>query len=327
MTVIYREPDANLAALSGRRIAVLGYGSQGRAVALNLRDSGLSLVVGTDDATEHEHARAENFDVMLLAEAANISDTVLMLLPSDTLPSAYLNHVSPTIRSGDTLIFASGYTVAFGFIEPPPFVDVVMIAPRIAGELIREKYQSGFLSFVSVVQDHTGKAWERLLAVALAMGTLRAGAVEVSFRQEAEIDLFVEQTLLPALHSLIMTAADVMIKEGYPSEAVLLDLYASGELGNMLSRAAQIGLMQSLGKYSPTRQYGLLSRLERYQDQKLRRQMEMILDDIRNGKFAQEWAGEVANDYLRLEAYRQKQEKTNLWGMEQQLLEDIHPRE
>ena len=323
MAVVYRERDANPKALEGHRIAVIGYGNLGRPVALNLRDSGVSVIIGNLDDDYAHQARMDGFRVMGLSEAATNADVKLMLLPDEAMPEIYLAHVASSLRPGDTLLFASGYNVAFGFIEPPPVVDVLLLAPRTMGTGVREGYVAGrgFLSFVAVGQDATGKAWDRLMALALAAGSLRAGALELSFRQEAELDLFVQHALLPALHTLMFAAADLLIKEGYPPEAALLDLYISGELGYSLHKAAELGMMDTLKLYSLTGQYGMLSRTERFQEPKLRRQMEIELDDIRTGKFAQEWAAEYANGYPRLEALRRKRDMMSLWALEQQVLE------
>ncbi len=323
MTIVYREQDANSAALDGLRLAVLGYGNLGRPMALNLRDSGLSVLIGNIDDDYANQAARDGFDVVDLAEAARTANVTLLMLPDEVMPEVYLASISPTLRPGDTLVFASGYNVTFGFIEPPPFVDVVLIAPRTIGPGVREGYLSGrgFVSFVAVGQDATGSAWDRLLALALAVGTLHAGALELTFRQEAELDLFVEQSFLPALHNLLLTSADMLIKEGYPPEAVLLDLYISGELSYTLNKAAELGMRDTLRMYPLTAQYGMLSRSERFQDPKLRRQLELALEDIRSGKFAQEWAAEYANGYPRLEALWRKQDTMALWDLEQQAID------
>jgi ketol-acid reductoisomerase len=322
LTILYREHDADLAALEGLRLAVIGYGNLGRPVALNLRDSGLNVLIGNVDDDYATQAVRDGFDVADVGEAASAANIKLLLLPDEAMPDVYLAHISPTLKPGDALVFASGYNIAFGFIEPPPFIDVLMIAPRTIGAAVRDCYLSGqgFLSFIAVGQDTTGKAWDRLLALALAVGTLRAGALELTLRQEAELDLFVEQSFLPALHNLLHTSADLLIKEGYPSEAVLLDLYISGELSYTLNKAAELGMRNTLRLYPLTGQYGMLSRSERFQDAKLRRQMELALDDIRTGKFAQEWAAEYANGYPRLEALRRKQNTMAVWELEQQAI-------
>ncbi|HLY27728.1 MAG TPA: NAD(P)-binding domain-containing protein, partial [Aggregatilineales bacterium] len=280
MTVIYRENEANPRALDGCQVAVLGYGNLGRPMALNLRDSGLKLIVGSNDEPSTNQARADGFEVVEISEAASRADIKLLMLPDEAMPEVYMRNVFPTLRPGHTLVFGSGFNVAFGFIEPPPFVDVLLVAPRTIGTGVREGYLrgQGFLSFVAVGQDATTKAWDRLLALALYSGTLRAGAIELTFRQEAELDLFIQQALIPALHTLMTNAAELLIKEGYPPEAALLDLYISGELSYTLQKAAELGLMDTIKLHSLTAQYGILSRGDRFQEPKTRRQMELVLD-------------------------------------------------
>ena len=326
MSMIYYEADANPDALADQRICVLGYGNIGRSLALNLQDTGHIITIGNNDDEYAEQAARDGFDVVSLAEAATTTSLKFLTLPDEIMPELYLTLISPSLKAGDSLVFTSGYNVAFGFIEPPPFVDVMLIAPRTTGLGVREGYRRGhgFPSFLAVSQDASGRAWDRLLALALAIRTLKAGAMELTFRQEAELDLFTQQTIFPALHALIQTAADVLIKEGYPPEAVLLDLYASGELGYVFDKAAQIGLQESMKYLSKMTEYGILSRIERYNEPKLRRQMEGTLGEVRSGKFSQEWAMEYANGYLRLDAIRQKREANPLWDMERQTLDQFN---
>lgn len=325
MPALYTESDADSSTLEGRKVAVLGYGDEGRAVALNIRDSGFMPIIGEANEVRAGQARADGFEPVYPSNAAFAADIKLMALPDEALPEVYLAHVSPSLKEGDMLVFPTGYTIAFGYVEPPPFVDAVMIAPRLVGRDLRELYLrgQGALSFVTVAQDFSGKAWDRLLAVAKAMGALRAGAMEVTFQQETELDLFMQQAVLPALHHLLLTAADILVKEGYPSEAALLDLYMSGELGHHLARNAEQGMMTALRAISLTGQYGILSRAERFQDPRLRRQMEMVLEDIRSGKFAQEWTAEYHNGYPRLDALRTKRGSLALWQLEQQTLDMV----
>jgi ketol-acid reductoisomerase len=322
MTVIYREQDASLNALKGYRMAVIGYGNLGRPFALNLRDSGLDVIVGNIDDDYAVQAHRDGFDVVDIAEAAQKCSVKLLMLPDEVLPEVYLASISPSLRPGDTLLFASGYNIAFGFVEPPPFVDVVMVAPRTIGAGVRDSVLRGrgFLSFIAVGQDATGGAWDRLMALALALGTLQLGAVELTFEQEAELDLFMEQSFLPAFMHLMTTAADLLIHEGYPPVAVLPDLYASGELSFVLDLAAERGMREVLRLYSLTAQYGMLSRNERFQDTKLQRQMQLVLEDIRSGKFAQEWAAEYASGYPRLETLRRRWSAMPFWAAEEQAL-------
>lgn len=320
MPALYTEADANATALQGRQLAVIGYDVTGRAIAQNLRDSGLSLMVGELNEVRAANAREDGFEPQDPADVAQRADTLLLTLPDEILAEGYFAHVAPGLNVGDMLVFLSGYAVAFGFIEPPPFVDAVMIAPRTVE--LREAYQrgTGFLSFLAVEQDSSGQAWPRLLAMAQALGALRSGALELTFQQEAELTLFVQQAILPALHHLMLTAADILIHEGYPPEAALLDLYISGELGNALQKASALGLVDTLKMYSLTGQYGILSRADRFQDTKLRRQMETALDEVRSAKFAHEWAAEFANGHPRLEALRRKRSAHALSDLEKQAI-------
>jgi ketol-acid reductoisomerase len=188
---------------------------------------------------------------------------------------------------------------------------------------VRDGYLTGlgFPCFVAIAQDGSGRAWDYLLALARAMGALKQGAIEVSFNQEVELDVFSQQVMLPAIHALLLTAFQTLTREGYPAEMVLTELYLSGELGTLLSRAAVSGLANTIENLSLTGQYNLLSRTERFQDAKTQRQMESILDQIRNGLFAQEWAAEYADGYPRLEALRRRFRASGLWRAEGEALE------
>jgi ketol-acid reductoisomerase len=322
MTVIYYEEDANPGILADKVVAIIGYGSLGRAVALNLRDSGVAVVVG-EDVEGRERAAGDGFFATGFADAARQAHIVMLLLPDEHMTRVYMNDVSPNLNRGETLIFASAYNVAFGFIEPPPFVDVGLIAPRVTGETLRKRYlaEEGFLSFVAVGQDSSRAAWECVLAVALALGSLRAGAVEVSVEQEAEINLFIQQAIIPAFHNIILTAAQLMLQQGYPPEAVLPDLYLAGRFTDYVEHIAHSGLLETLRSAPLTEQYGTLSRLERFSELKLERLMEVTLDEIRDGKFAREWMQEHADGQPRLTRLRKQHTAQDLWDMEQQTID------
>lgn len=329
MASIYRESDVDPMALVNRRIAVLGYGSLGRPIALNMRDSGLKVIVGSLADGYAAQAQADGFEVTTLAEAARRAEIIWLLVPDEAIAETYVQHVSPTLKPGKALVFASGYSITFGFVEAPPFVDILLIAPRTVGAAVREHYLSGhgYRSMVAVEQDATGHAWPTCLALAGTIGALRTGALETTFRQEAELDLFVQQAILPALQYLLLTAADMLIQDGYPPEAALLDLYLSGELGYALTAAAESGFASMLSFHALTGQYGVLSRVDRFADPKLRRQMELVLDDIRTGKFAQEWAAEYAAGYPRLQSLKQRRESLALWQHEQAAFRQWQTRE
>jgi ketol-acid reductoisomerase len=318
MPAFFTEADADPSALAGLAVALLGYSELGSAAAHNLRESGLTVIIGTNDTKQADAARMAGFEVTSAADAAVRSPILLLAEPDERLAALYFEQIAAGLRVGDMLVFLSGYCLAFGLIEPPPFVDTVLIAPRGSGAALRRAYQSGTRapSFIAVEQDSSGKAWQRALALALALGALRGGALEVTAQQEAELRLFTQQTVLPALHHLLTTAAELLLREGYPPEASLLELYLSGELARLLDEGAQYGLLGALERTSQTAQYSVFSRLERFTDAKLIRLLENALDEIRSGKFAQEWSSEYLNGAPRLNALRTKRATLALWRHE-----------
>jgi ketol-acid reductoisomerase len=320
---MYYEEDGDLSVIKNKRIGVVGYGNLGRPVTLNLRDADLNVRVGLGNDESRAIVEADGLAPWSIDSLVEASDIILVLLPDEVMAQVYLEKISPKLRSGHTLIFASGYTLAFGFIEPPPFVDVGMIAPRAIGAAVRERYLSGdgFYSFVAAGQDASGHVWDTILALALAMGSLRAGAFEITIEQEVELDLFVQQAILPAVHQILTTAANILLNAGYPPEAAMMDLYISGEFNDYMQRATDSGLLHALRLSSLTSQFGIFSRLERFRELKLERLMEITLDEIRDGAFAREWAREYADGYPRLRKLLKNQENMDLWELEQQTIE------
>jgi ketol-acid reductoisomerase len=323
MTVIYHEEHGDLANLAGKVVGVIGYGSLGRPIALNLRDSGVNVIVGARAEDNRETARGDGLLAVTIEEAVHQSQIIMLLLPDEVMPSVYLEQVSPHLQRNNMIVFCSAYNITFGFIEAPPFVDVGLIAPRILGSAVRESYEAGegFHSFVSVGQDASGQSWPMLLALAKATGSLRAGAVEVSFEREAELDLFTQQVILPVLHHVLTAAANLLITKGYAPEAVFTELYLSGELNYYLKQAAQGGLLEALKRTPLTNQYGTFSRMDRFNDLKLERLMEVTLEEIHSGKFAQEWAKEYSDGQRRLKTLLKNQQNLELWELEQQTLD------
>jgi ketol-acid reductoisomerase len=291
---VYHDEDADLDLLRGRRIAVIGYGNQGRAQALNLRDSGLNVSVGNLEDEYAAQAREDGFELLPIQEAAAEADIVMLLIPDEVMPQVFCQEIASCIKQDDVLVFASGYNIAFGFIQPPHSVDVVLLAPRMIGAGVRDLYVagSGFPSFIAVEGDHSGRAKEIVLALAKGLGSTRAGVVEVTFAQEAQLDLFTEQCFGPAFGHVLTTAVNLLIDEGYPPEAVLLELYMSGELSYTLGKIAEMGLVDQSVLHSRTSQYGSMSRGLRFMVPELRAKMEQGLDEIRSGRFAEEWAAE-----------------------------------
>lgn len=323
MTIVYHEQDGNLQALAGKTISVIGYGAIGRLAALSLRDTGVQVIIG-GDANDQANATADDIAAESIAGAVQASQIVLLMLPDEIMPGLYMSHISPYLTRQHTLIFSSAYNVASRFIEPPPFVDVGLIAPRTVGAKIRPRFaaeNAPYYSFVAVASDASRHAWDTVLAVALALGALRGGAIEINFEQESELNLFIQQAILPAVHHVMMTAAELLLQNGYPPEAAFTDLYLSGKFTEHLQEAAKTGLMETLDNTTLTAQYGTYSRLERFNDLKMERLMEKVLEEIRGGDFAQEWSKEFADGSPRLNKLKKFYSGKDLWDLEQQTLE------
>ena len=318
---VYHDQDADLGKLEGRRIGVIGYGNQGCAQALNLRDSGLDVIVGNREDDCATRAREDGFSTYPIARAAEEAEIVMLLIPDEVAPAVFEREIAPHLGEGDVLVFASGYNVAFGFIAPPPLVDVVLVAPRMIGAGVRDLYLAGhgFPSFIGVAQDHSGQARQIALALAKGIGSTRTGVVEVTFTQEAELDLFTEQCFGPAFGTVLTTAVDLLLEEGYPPEAVLLELYMSGEFSYTLGKIAELGMVEQTKLHSRTSQYGSMSRGMRFRLPELRARMREGLDEIRSGAFAREWAAEQEQGCPTLEILRESARSLPLYGLEREL--------
>ena len=308
---IFHDADADLGALAGKTVAVIGYGNQGRSQALNLRDSGVTTIVGNIEDEYAGRARAESFAVFPVAEACARADIVMLLVPDEIMPAVYEEAVRPGLAPGKVLDFASGYTVAFGLIVPPPEVDVVLIAPRMIGPGVRDAYTAGrgFPSFIALHQDASGNGMRRLLALARAVGSTRAGCILMSMHDEATLDLFTEQAFGPAFGRALMAAIDTLVGAGYPPEAVLLELYLSGELAYAFEKIREVGMLRQMDFHSHTSQYGSLTRSARFSDLDVESRMRTILQEIQDGTFAREWsaAGTEGQEMLaRVKALREQ---------------------
>jgi len=296
---IYHDRDADLIHIKDKRIAVIGYGNQGRAQALNLRDSGLEVIVGTLKDSSWEQAEADGMPVMTVEEAASKGDIIMLLIPDEVMPSVFEREILPRLVAGNVLDFASGYNVAFGLIRPPEWVDVVMLAPRMIGVGVRELFLQGkgFPSFIGIEQNYSGRAREILLALAKGIGSTRAGVIELTFAQEAELDLFTEQALGAIMSAALQTAIEIEIEAGYPPEAVLIELYMSGELGIVFHQMVEKGFIRQMDLHSRTSQYGTMTRRPLFATPELKAKMKEVLEKIRSGEFAREWTAEQKAGY------------------------------
>lgn len=319
MTTIFYERDADLAALAGASLAVVGYGNQGRSWALNLRDSGLPVRVCARADASRELAREDGFDVGEVAEASD-ADVVCVLVPDDVIPGLGLERPPHGLT-----VVASGYTLAFERFGPPG--DLGMVAPRMLGPEVRRCYQesAGFITAVGVQQDATGRALARTLAVAKAIGGLREGAIELTPLQEAVLDLAVEQVLSPALTHVNAAFVRVMLEHDIPLEAILSELFLSGEVERTYGRLRSEGFAGQLEHHSPASQYGQLSRRGVYDSLDFAPLMRRLADDIRSGRFADEWDAEARSDYARLKKLKEQHAGEAVRTLERELRRRLGP--
>jgi len=295
MMRVYYERDADLALVKTKRVAIVGFGSQGAAHALNLRDSGVSdLVVALKDGSaSRAKAEAEGLRVVSVREAAARADVLMMLAPDETHEEIYAREIAPALRAGQTLLFCHGFSVHFGFVTPPPGVDVAMVAPKGPGPAVREAYEKGggLPCILAVHQDASGRAMETALAYGAAIGCGRAGMIETTFAAECECDLFGEQVVLcGGLAELVRAAFETLVDAGYPPEMAYFECLHEAKLTADLMHARGIAGMNL--KISNTAEYGEYVVGPRIITDETRAEMKRVLDDVRSGAFARAWMAE-----------------------------------
>ncbi len=294
MHEVFHDEDVSTDALDGLTVAVVGYGNQGRAQALNLRDSGLHVIAGVRSDETRQLALGDGFDARSIREAVTRAHVVLLLIPDEVMPDVFSAEVAPELQAGDTVCFASGYNIAFGLMEAPAGVDVIMVAPRMIGAGVRQCYveSRGFPSFVGVHQDVSGNALRTALAIAKGIGSTRSGAMHVTFAEEAELDLFTEQAFGPAFGQVLLSSIQTLVDAGYPVEAAMIELVLSGEFAYSMQKIVELGFFAQMELHSHTSQYGSMTRGGRFMDSRLADIMKLVLDEIRSGAFAYEWDAE-----------------------------------
>ncbi len=294
MTRIDWQSTTDSSALQGKRLAVLGYGSQGRAQALNLRDSGLDVVVGLrPEGASWAAAEREGWRPMELSSAIEGADLVALLTPDMSQPELFRAVLRPRMAAGSALLFSHGFNIHYGAIEAPGGIDVVMIAPKGPGNLVREQYAAGrgVPCLVAVHQDASGRAWSLARAYGAAIGGGRAGLLETSFQEETETDLFGEQAVLCGGATELVTAGwETLVEAGYSPEVAYFECLH--ELKLIVDLLYQGGLERMHRFVSDTASYGDLTRGQRVIDQATRQRMRDILGEIQSGKFAREWRRE-----------------------------------
>jgi ketol-acid reductoisomerase len=303
MTTVYYDADADLSVLAGETVAVIGYGIQGRAQSLNMRDAGIAVVVGNRDDEYRARAAADGVEVCAVDEAARRGDIVILLVPDEAQPQLYREQIAPHLSSGNALVFAHGFAIRYGLVAPPLDVDCLLVAPRMPGGYVRDLFVrgDGVPAFVDVYRDATGRAWPRTLALAKAIGATRAGAMAISFAEETELDHFSEHFVYPLVIGALELSYEILVEHGYTPEAAVMELYGSRELGEVLIEAARIGLYPMVEKHaSPACQYGIHSYVRTLFGEDTRQRVREIIREIKDGSFAAELVADQEAGHARL---------------------------
>jgi ketol-acid reductoisomerase len=291
---LFYDQDADLSYLDGKTVAIIGYGSQGHAHALNLHDSGVNVVVGLYDGSKSwAKAEADGLTVKTVAAASADADVIMMLIPDTRQPAVYAESVAPNLKPGDTLMFAHGFNIRFDQIQPPDFVDVSMVAPKAPGHRVRELYQegAGTPALVAVAQDASGHAKEQALAYARALGCTRAGVIETTFAEETETDLFGEQVVLcGGVTALIKAGFETLVKAGYQPEIAYFEVLH--ELKLIVDLIYQGGMSYMWYSVSDTAEHGGYTGGERLITEETKGEMKRMLDEIQSGAYAKKWIAE-----------------------------------
>lgn len=293
MVKVYHDNDIDEKILNGKTVAVIGYGSQGRAQALNMKESGINVVVGLRPGKSWKQAEADGVKVMTVIEAAKAADIVLMLVPDMAQPTVWKEEVSLGMSKGKTLQFAHGFNIHFAAIEPPKDIDVIMVAPKSPGPEMRRQYESGFgvPALVAVHQDTTGKALKTALAIAKALGSGKAGIIETTYKYETESDLFGEQTVLcGGVDQLIRRGFKVLVEAGYPPELAYFEV--CNELKLIVDLIYKSGISGMYRAVSDTAKWGGLSVGPLIVDDHVEQNMRKALKEVQNGNFAKAWMQE-----------------------------------
>jgi ketol-acid reductoisomerase len=306
---IHYDKDASLDPLSGKNVAVLGYGSQGRAHALNLADSGVDVVVGLrKDSKSWDQAEADGLKVAIVGTACSDADLVSVLLPDQHQATVYENEIEPSLRPGTTLLFAHGFSIHFGQVRPPADSDVVMIAPKAPGPLVRRTFEegSGVPALLAVHQDASGSAQQAALAYGKGIGCTRAGVLETTFAEETETDLFGEQAVLcGGVSQLIQSGFETLVNAGYQPEIAYFE--CMHEMKLIVDLLYEGGFSKMRSAISDTAEYGDLTRGKQVIGPEVKDAMGKTLEDIRSGSFAREWVLENRAGSPVLSAGRRRQ--------------------
>jgi ketol-acid reductoisomerase len=294
MATIYYDTDADLSLIQSKNVAIIGYGSQGHAHALNLKDSGVNVAVGlAETSRSRDKARTAGLDVKSVADAARWADVIMVLVPDTAAPAIYREAIEPNLTAGKTLMFAHGFNIRYGTITPPTNVDVTMIAPKAPGHRVRELFVEGggTPALVAVEQDASGQALQQALAYAKGIGTTRAGVLVTTFKEETETDLFGEQAVLcGGVSALVKAGFDTLVKAGYQPEVAYFECLH--ELKLIVDLMYRGGLNYMRYSVSDTAEYGDYTAGPRVIGEAARAEMQKLLQEVQDGTFAKRWIKE-----------------------------------
>ncbi|UUZ90637.1 ketol-acid reductoisomerase [Paenibacillus sp. P25] len=322
---MYYEKDADLNVLKGKTIAIIGYGDQGHAQAQNLRDSGLKVVIGLRQGRSFEQAKNDGFEVFSVAEATKLADVVQILMPDETQASVYKNEIEPNLKQGAAVMFSHGFNVHFGQINPSADKDVLLVAPKSPGHMVRRVYVEGFgvPGLIAVHQNASGKAQEIGLAYAKGIGCTRAGVIETSFREETETDLFGEQAVLcGGTSALVKAGFETLVEAGYAPEMAYFECLH--ELKLIVDLMYEGGLATMRHSISNTAEYGDYVTGPRIITDETKKAMKAVLSDIQQGKFARDFILENQSGRAFLTATRRNEAEHPLEQVGSQLRELMH---
>ncbi|WP_138494128.1 ketol-acid reductoisomerase [Paenibacillus pinistramenti] len=305
---LYYEQDAELSVLKGKTIAIIGYGSQGHAHAQNLRESGLNVIIGLREGKSFNKAKEDGFEVLSVAEATSRADVVQILMPDETQAAVYNSEIAPNLKKGAALLFAHGFNVHFGQIVPSQDNDVLLVAPKSPGHMVRRTYVDGFgvPGLIAIHQDATGQAKQIGLAYAKGIGCTRAGVIETSFREETETDLFGEQAVLcGGVSALIKAGFETLTEAGYAPEMAYFECLH--ELKLIVDLIYEGGLATMRDSISNTAEYGDYVTGPRVVTDETKKAMKAVLSDIQQGKFARDFILENQSNRAFLTATRRNE--------------------
>jgi ketol-acid reductoisomerase len=322
---LYYEKDADLSVLRGKTIAIIGYGSQGHAQAQNLRDSGLNVIIGLRQGKSFEQAKNDGFQVYSVAEAAKLADVVQILMPDETQAKVYNEEIAPNVKKGVTIMFSHGFNVHFGQIIPTADQDVLLVAPKSPGHMVRRVYVEGFgvPGLIAIHQDATGNAMAIGLAYAKGIGCTRAGVIETSFREETETDLFGEQAVLcGGASALVKAGFETLVEAGYAPEMAYFECLH--ELKLIVDLMYEGGLATMRHSISNTAEYGDYVTGPRIVTDETKKEMKRVLSDIQQGKFARDFILENQSNRAFLTATRRAESEHQIEVVGRQLRELMH---